>query len=470
MGSLFILIPLFVFMLINLPPRMVMRKLAFWAVLALMLLQVGFVLFPSLSSFAAASGLFRMDLAIDKLAQMCLLSIAAVTLAALLTGRALITDENQSCNFMNLLLLVFIGMNGITLVKDIFSMYVFLEVTAVSSFILIAFSKDKDGLEGAFKYIIFSSIATVMILSAIALLLLVAGDTSFAALRAAIKLHQNSHVIMFAISVFLSGLFIKSGLMPFHGWLPDAYSSAPGAASVHLAGIVTKIVGVYPLIRIVHSVFSANVSTNNVLMITGAFSIVVAAFAAINQSDFRRMLAYSSISQVGYIILSLGCGSALGLAAAIFHFFNHSIFKSLLFVNAATVEAKSQTRDINEMGGLAQRMPVTGITSALACLSVSGIPPLSGFWSKLLIIVALWQANQYAYAIIAVMASLVTLSYMLTLQRKVFFGSVSNSMKGVSEADWKLLMPSIILVVIMLVVSLLFPLFLNTFLVPIGGI
>jgi multicomponent Na+:H+ antiporter subunit D len=169
------------------------------------------------------------------------------------------------------------------------------------------------------------------------------------------------------------------------------------------------------------------------------------------------MLAYSSISQIGYIVLGLGCATPLGVAAAAFHFFNHAVFKSLLFVNSAAVEKETGIRDMDKLGGLAQKMPVTGLSSALACLSTAGVPPLAGFWSKLLIIIALWSTTHYNYAVIAVLASLITLSYMLILQRKVFFGRISDHLSKVKEAGWNLTACAIILAGITIGVGVLFP-------------
>jgi proton-translocating NADH-quinone oxidoreductase chain N len=440
----------------------------------LSLAQAAMVLFPSLNFFTSdpigVSKLFNISLAVDGLTMVLLLSIALVLLTVLLVCNSLIKDADRKFDFMNVLLVSVIGMNGIVLVKDIFSMYVFIEVVSISSFILIAFNKDRDALESSYKYIVFSAIATVMMLTSIALIMLFSQGTSFAAISSAIKNSSTNALMLAAIAIYISGLFIKGGLMPFHGWLPGAYTTAPNSTSVLLAGMITKAVGIYPLIRIVYSVFGYSSSINNVLLIIGSLSIVIAAFAALTQSDMKRMLAYSSISQVGYIVLSLGSGTLLGVAGAVFHLFNHSIFKSLLFVNAATIENQTGSRDMDKMSGLAQRMPWTGATSALASLSVAGIPPLSGFWSKLLIIIALWTSNHYSYAIIAVLASVVTLSYMLTLQRKLFFGKLSANVENVSEADGAMLLPALIMAGILIAVSILFPFIIGSFIVPINGL
>jgi len=203
-------------------------------------------------------------------------------------------------------------------------------------------------------------------------------------------------------------------------------------------------------------------------MLVGALTLAGAALAALVQTNFKRMLAYSSISQVGYIILSFGVATPLGIAGAVFHLFNHAVFKSLLFVNAAAVEKKTGTCDMNEMGGLAARMPMTGFSSVVGLLSTAGVPPLAGFWSKLVIILALWQAGHYAYATIAVLFSLVTLAYFLAMQRKVFFGLLRPNCEKASEA-FELAVPTILLAAITIAVGLLIPFIKGTFLLPING-
>jgi multicomponent Na+:H+ antiporter subunit D len=361
-------------------------------------------------------------------------------------------------------------MNGVVLVTDLFSLYVFLEVTSVSSFILIAFNRDLGGLEGAFKYLILSAVATVLMLTGVALLMLVAGGTSFETVAAAMKTSGGITISQMAVGAFVCGLFIKGGLVPFHGWLPDAYSSAPAPVSILLAGIVTKVSGIYALVRLATSVFPASGAMNEVLMVVGAASIIVGALAALGQHDLKRMLAYSSISQMGYIVLGLGCGTPLGIVGAVFHLFNHAIFKTLLFVNSAAIEQRTGTTDMNRMGGLGSRMPVTGVTSTIAALSTAGVPPLAGFWSKLIIVIALWQAHDYGFAGIAVLMSVVTLAYLLLMQRRIFFGKTSPEHAGVREAAAGVVVPELVLAALTVAVGLLFPWVLNTFMLPVGGI
>jgi len=470
MLSLFILLPLGILLFLNILPKAVAKRLAYLTALFLALAQIYFIFSPCLAcdtSTGNIASFLNFTLAVDNLSKVLLLCIGIVIATALLTGRYFIKDGDKEFYFTNLILLELMGLNGVVLVRDIFSMYVFWEVAAAASFILIALDKEREALEGAFKYLIFSAVATVFVLSGIALILLISGDTSFAVIKAALSNSSHSFLIILAVAMFFAGLFMKAGAMPFHGYLPDAYAAAPAPVSVLLAGVVTKTLGVYTIMRIVTDVFGFSPSIKSILMFVGIFSIIAGAISAIGQKDFKRLLSYSSISQLGYIFLGFGCGTALGIAASVFHLFNHTIFKSLLFVNEAAVESRVGSRDMEKMGGLAAKMPVTGATSVLASLSTAGIPPFAGFWSKFLIILALWQSAHYAYAVMAVLASLLTLAYMLKMQRKVFFGQVNEHLNGVTEAGFGLTFPAVMLALLVVGIGLFFPFVVNTLILPV---
>jgi multicomponent Na+:H+ antiporter subunit D len=469
MPSLLILLPLIGIIILNLPLGNFMRRSAFIFAFGLFVIQVALAIFhyPGLwvSRLHIVDTFFKVNFAVDHLSFIVLLSIGIVSLTSLIVCRHTISDENERFNFINLLIIASIGMCGIVMVRDIFSLYVFLEIAAVSAFILIALEKQKNALEGAFKYIVMSAIATIMMLSSIALIMMIAGDTSFLAVKEAALASQNSFIAKFAVGLFICGLLIKGGLVPFHGWLPDAYSQAPAATSILLAGIITKVSGIYTLIRLVTSIFGFTENIKGALILVGVVSMLVGAFAALTQNNFKRMLAYSSISQVGYILAGLGTATALGILGAVFHFFNHAIFKSLLFVNSAAVEKSTGTVNMDEMGGLSERMPVTGATSLVGFLSTSGIPPFAGFWSKLIIIIALWISGYRIYAAIAILTSVLTLAYLLTMQRKVFFGKLVDKFKDIKEVNPAFAAVSIILALITAGVGIFFPLFFNIYFV-----
>jgi multicomponent Na+:H+ antiporter subunit D len=472
MLSLFLLLPFLGIIALNLPLKGRKDASAFLYTLFLSVSQAIVVLFNPGGFWQKPDfwgGFFNLGLYADNLTFVMLLSIGIVISTVACVGWQTISDHRQRLNFYNLVLIALIGMNGTVMLTDIFSLYVFLEVTAISSFILIAFHRDLNALEGAFKYIVLSALATVLMLTSIAALLLFSGGTSFTAVSAAVKSNSGNIFIIIAVSLFICGLFIKGGLVPFHGWLPAAYSAAPAAVSVLLAGIVTKVAGIYVLIRLVRDVFGPIGEINSILMLVGTFSIIVGALAALKQDNFKKILAYSSISQVGYIVLGLGCGSPLGIAGAVFHLFNHSIFKSLLFVNSAAVETQTGSTDITKMGGLGARMPYTNATNLIAIFSTSGIPPMAGFWSKLVIIMALWQQGHYTYAAIAILVSVITLAYLLTIQRKVFFGILPQELKNIKEAGMWIVIPAVTLAIIIIGTGLCFPLLFNSFIMPVSS-
>lgn len=456
-----IVIPLLSVIILNLPFRDLMKKTAFWLALALFISQICLIIFAPADVWSQNLGVFgtflKFNLTVDTLASVMLLCIGIVLFISLLVGNSLLTDAEQKFNFTNLLLIILCGMNGVVMTTDIFSLFVFMEITSVVSFILVAFKKNIEGFEAAFKYVILSGVATVAMLSAIALILLIAGGTSFQEVRAALSVSGHNFLIMFAIGIFICGLFVKGGLMPFHAWLPDAHSAAHSAVSILLSGVQIKVLGAYVLLRLITSVFVYTNSITQILMVVGLISIIFGALGALGQNDFKRMLAYSSISNMGYIVLGFGCGTALAIGGALFHLFNHAVFKSLLFVNAAAVESRTGRRDMDKMGGLAQRMPVTGLTSVLGSLSAAGVPPLAGFWSKLIIVIALWVAGYRAYAVMAVVGSIITLAYLLSMQRRVFFGKIAEEFKEIKEAGFGLTLPAVILAVITVAVGLIFP-------------
>ena len=475
MLPLLILAPLVLLIALNLPLGDVQRKLAWPLAMLLAVAQSVLVaVFPlqfRVQGEYWLSKTFYFPLQGVNLSLVLLLSTGLVMLAVLLTAKAMMPDVRRRFNFINVLLIALAGMNGIVLVRDIFTLYVFMEIISISSFILIAFGRDKLALEGAFKYLVLSAVASVLMISAVALMMLLGGGTSFDAVRSALASESPFGITRIAIAAFLCGLFIKAGLVPFHGWLPAAYSAAPAPTSIFLAGIATKATGVYALIRLVTDVFPPSQALGQVLMLIGAVSIVVGALAAIGQKDMKRLLAYSSISQIGYIVLGLGCGAMPGIApsvaalaiwGAIFHLFNHAIFKSLLFVNSASLEQQLGTTELARMGGLSKNMPVTNWTNVVAILSTAGIPPLSGFWSKLLIVIALWQAGFQTYAFLAVGFSVVTLAYLLLIQRRVFFGKLPEELAEVSEASGGLVFASVFLAALTLAVGVLMPLVLNS--------
>ena len=365
-------------------------------------------------------------------------------------------------SYYSLIMVSVAAMCGIVNAADFFTLYVFIEVLAVTSFALITTDDSKGGIEGALKYLLLTFPASALIIAGISILLLSLGSLSYDTLRIVMSSGTPTGPLVFGVALMMLGFLIKSGVVPFHTWTPDAYQGAYAPVSAHLGGIVTKISGVYAVLRlaVLMNFYDGNaVGLSSGIMFLGMLSIVVGALAALRQKDFKRMLAFSSVSQVGYIILAAGLGTPLAVIGAVFHIFNHATFKTVLFLNSASVERAAGTTDMDKLGGLEHTMPWTSWTSVIALLSTAGVPPLSGFWSKLLIIMALWESGFKVYAVMALLFSVVTLAYFLMMQRRMFFGKKKENAGNVQEAAAPLLAPVVLMSALIVAAGVFFPYF-----------
>jgi multicomponent Na+:H+ antiporter subunit D len=265
----------------------------------------------------------------------------------------------------------------------------------------------------------------------------------------------------------LSGFGLKAAIIPFHAWLPDAHSSAPSPISAMLSGVLIKAVGIYVIIRLFFNMFVISESMSILITTLGTLSMVIGVFLAIGQWDIKRLLAYHSISQMGYVVLSVGMGmilivrgdrpevATLAIMGGIFHLVNHAAFKGLLFLNAGAIEYATGTRDLKEMGGLAKSMPATSATSFVASMSISGIPPFNGFFSKLVIIIAAVMGRFYLLAALAVIVSIITLASFLKFQRYAFYNKTDIKRDKIKEVPFPMVFSMVVLSVICVILSLL---------------
>lgn len=373
------------------------------------------------------------NLVLDGLSLLMLIIINLVAFLAILYSVSYMKKFTAKSTYYGLFLLMLAGMNGVVLSGDFFNLFVFLEIAAIASYALVAFGVEAEELEASFKYMVMGSVASVLILFSIGLIYSLTGSLNMAHVGTILQ-GQKGNLISFSMILFLAGFGLKAAIMPFHAWLPDAHPSAPAPISAMLSGVLIKALGVYAILRIFFNVFGMNIQLSWILMILGALSMVGGGLLALKQDDFKRLLAYSSISQIGLIMLGVGCGNYWGILGALFHLFNHASFKALLFLNSGAVEYSTGTRELKKMGGLSKAMPFTGATSAIGSLSISGIPPLNGFWSKLFIIMGLIYAGRYVLGVITILVSVLTLAYYLKVQRYAFFGKLGEGLEKVKEA------------------------------------
>ena len=394
-------------------------------------------------------------LRLDGLATLMLICVNVIGLLASLFSVPYMGLYTSKFRYYSLLLCMVAGMNGVVLTGDLFNLYVFMEIAAIASYALVAFGCEHKELEASFKYAVLGSIASSFILVGIALVYGLTGSLNMTQVAVRLAEMGSSRPLLFALGLLICGFGLKASLVPFHAWLPDAHPSAPAPVSAMLSGVVIKALGIYVLARLIFNVFGAGPELLLVLRWLGLASMVVGVFLAIGQWDMKRLFAYHSISQIGYVAIGLGLGTPLGIAGGLFHMLNHSVFKSLLFLNAGAVEYATGTRELKRLGGLNQHMPVTGATSLAASMSIAGVPPLNGFWSKLIIVMACVQAQHYGLALAAVFVSLMTLASFLKVQRYAFFGKAHEALAHVTEVPALMRVAMLALALLCVVTALL---------------
>ena len=387
------------------------------------------------------------DMRLDALATLLLLAVNIVGLAVSLYSVDYMRRYTARSHFYSLFLLMVTGMNGVILAGDLFNLYVFLEVAAIASYALVAFGCAHEELEASFKYIVLGSLSSALILTGVALVYGMTGTLNLVHIAARIAENGKDTPLLLAFGLFICGFSFKAALVPFHAWLPDAHPAAPAPVSAMLSGVLIKAIGIYVLARLAFNVFGIADNELSLLRWLGLLSMIAGGLLAAGQKDIKRLFAYSSISQVGFIILGLGLGTPLGLIGGLYHLLNHAFFKSLLFLNAGAIEYATGTRKLEQLGGLNNRLPVTAATSMVGSMSIAGIPPFSGFWSKLIIVLACIESGHYGFAIAAVLISIVTLAYQLKVQRMAFFAALPDTLKDIQREPPLMALAMIILAI-----------------------
>jgi multicomponent Na+:H+ antiporter subunit D len=476
---LFVAVPLGAAFLIPLVGKFWKRSGEFFATIGMVVLAV-----MALRSIGAPAGAYQMGawpppvgivLVRDGLAVLLLITINVIGLLAVIFSLKYMRVYTGLEKFYGLFMLMVAGMNGVVISGDLFNLYVFLEIASIASYALVAFGIEADELEAGFKYLILGGVASVLILFGVGTVYAITGSLNMADVAREITQSGLNPGLLFSAGLFLMGFGLKAALVPFHAWLPDAHPSAPAPISAMLSGVVIKSLGIYAICRIFFNVFgvSSGVASSNIvanaMMVLGILSIVVGGLLAIGQWDFKRLLAYSSIGQVGYVILGIGVGAsvlatggsrawaALAILGGLFHLINHAAFKSLLFLSSGAVQYSTGTRDMKQLGGVNEKMPITAATTNLAALSIAGVPPFSGFWSKLLIIVATLKAGHPVLAGIAIVMAFVTLAYYVKVQKEVIFGAVGGAVERAKEVPALMYVPLIILAAVCVGFGLLYP-------------
>ncbi len=393
------------------------------------------------------------ELRIDALNAFVLLIVTAI--GAVITpfaGRSIPgeIDRNNLSLFYCLFLLTYTGLLGITATGDIFNLFVFLEISSLSSYALIALGRDRRALTAAYQYLIMGTIGATFFLIGVGLLYSMTGTLNMIDLAGRLPAVLDSRTVHTAFAFLVAGIGLKLALFPLHLWLPNAYTYAPSAVSAFIAATATKV-AVYMLLRVLFTVFGVGFSfgqmpLQQILIALSVVGIVVTSFMALSQSDAKRLLAYSSIAQIGYMVVGLSIATAAGLTAAIVHMFNHALMKGALFAALGAVAYRIGSTRIDNLAGLGHAMPWTMSAFALGGLSLIGVPLTAGFISKWYLIVAALEQGWWWLALALLLTSLIAVMYVWKVVEAGWFRELPAANSNVQEAPLSLLVPTWVLV------------------------
>ncbi len=378
-----------------------------------------------------------------------ILVVATVLLSAIYSIKYMERDHHLG-HYYTLFLMLSGSVLGLCLTGDIFNMFVMIEIMTFASVALTSFRNNKTGaLEAGFKYLIIGSIGSSLTLTGIALLYAQCATLNMAQISATLSQSGMNPLVLLAFALMFAGFGVKSYIVPFHTPASEAYMVAPSSISMVFSGMVNKA-GVYGMIRLTYVIFRAmDIPALNILLVTfGTVTMFIGVTMALAQHDFKRLLAFHSISQIGYVITAIGLGTALGLSSGLFHAMNHTLFKGLLFLAAGAVLYATGTSDLDKLGGLSKKMPKTTICFLIGAFSISGLPPFNGFASKWMIYQSTFahaaETGNFAYAfatIVALVVSVMTLASFIKVTQAVFFGQLPKNLEETKEAPLLMRIP-----------------------------
>ena len=354
--------------------------------------------------------------------------------------------------FYCMYLLSLTGLLGIVITGDAFNIFVFLEISSLSSYVLISLGRDRRALTAAYQYLIMGTIGATFILIGIGLLYMMTGTLNLADLAKRIPPIADSRTVLAAFGFITVGASLKLALFPLHQWLPNAYAYAPSSVSAFLAGTATKV-SIYVLLRFIFTVFGASFAfetlpLGGMLLALALLAMFVASTVAIFQNDIKRMLAYSSIAQIGYIILGISFATETGLTAGILHIFNHALMKGGLFLALGCVFLRLGSVKLEDMKGIGRTMPITMAAFVVGGISLIGLPPTAGFISKWYLVLAALEKNWWPVAILIVLSSLLAVIYVWRVIEVAYFQAPPKRAQGdeVGEAPLSMLIPLWVLI------------------------
>ncbi len=402
-----------------------------WAVLGIAVallhqtLSIGPVSYP-IGGWAAPWGI---EYRLDALGGFMLVIVAAIGAVVMVFARSSVAHEiaeDRAYLFYTLYLLCLTGLLGIVITGDVFNLFVFLEIFSLSAYGMVALGRDRRALTAAFQYLVMGTIGATFYVIGVGLMYMVTGTLNMADLAQRLPAAADAPRTVLAALAFLTvGMSLKLALFPLHLWLPNAYTYAPSMVSAFLAATATKV-AVYVLLRIFFTVFGAAfvfeaMPVGTILMTLAILAMFAASTVAIFQTDVKRMLAYSSVAQIGYIVLGISFASETGLTGGIVHLFNHAVTKGALFLVLGCVFLRLGSVRLDDMAGLGRAMPLTMAAFVVGGISLIGLPFTVGFISKWYLILAALEAGRWPIAVLVVLSSLLAVVYVWRVVEVVYF-------------------------------------------------
>lgn len=391
---------------------------------------------------------YGIELSVDAFSALVLLVITGASSLALLAGRHSLDadiEEHRQPHFYAAWLLALAGLVGIPVSADAFNIFVFMEISSLASYVLIAGGTDRRALPAVFKYLIMGTIGATFYLIGIGLIYLMTGTLNLADMELRIHEVADQKPILVAAGFITIGLALKAAVFPLHVWLPNSYTYAPNAVTVFLAACATKV-SLYLLLRFDFFVFQPNLVDHDIqfsyfLMPLAVLAILIASGVALFEKNLKRLFAYSSVAQIGYILLGASLVSVAGLTASVLHIFNHALAKGAVFLALACLASHYSGLRLENIAGAARRMPWTMAAFVLAGLSLVGVPGTAGFISKWYLITAALAAGNTGLLLIAVIVigSLMALTYVWRVIEAAYFGEATAGSATLREAPPALL-------------------------------
>jgi len=378
---------------------------------------------------------FGITMVADLFAAGMVLISAVIAFAVILYSLQDISAERKRKGFYPVLLVMMFGVCGSFLTGDIFNLYVWFEVMLVASFVLIVLGNREGQLEGAVKYVILSFISSGFLLTGTAILYRLTGTLNMADLSVAIAQHPSQELITVAAVFFLVGFGIKAALFPFFSWLPASYPTPPISVVALMAGLLTKV-GVYALIRFFTLLFTYDLSaTHSLLLILAGLTMFFGVLGAVAQRDFKKILSFHIVSQIGYMVMGLALFTPLAIAGSIYYIIHHILVKTNLFLISGLVKVTNGHYLLSKLGGVYDRYPFVTVLFAISAFSLAGIPPLSGFWGKFILAEAGLDAQRYFIVVVSLLVGLLTLFSMSKIWMSVFWSSEPEEARSGPQYD-----------------------------------